>query len=67
VALVGWVFVYNASGAMAILGSLAWLAAGMVAFLGWARIERTWPFGAKDIHEEFVTEAASGIRTGSAE
>ena len=42
--------------------SLGVVAAGAVAFLVWARIERTWPFGPNEIREEYVqaAEAVSG-------
>jgi amino acid transporter len=33
--------------------SLAWLALGVVAFLIWARVEKTWPFGPKEIRQDF--------------
>jgi amino acid transporter len=54
IALVGWVYVYYSSGLLPILLSLAWVAAGVVAFLIWARFERTWPFGPKEIKEEYL-------------
>jgi amino acid transporter len=41
--------------------SLVWLALGVIAFLVWARIEKTWPFGPKEIREEFL--AASNTNT----
>jgi amino acid transporter len=53
IALVGWVYVYYSSGLLPILLSLAWVAAGVVAYLIWARFERTWPFGPKEIKEEY--------------
>jgi amino acid transporter len=62
VALAGWLYIYKSAGAKPILLSLAWLAAGVAAFLIWARAERTWPFGPKEIRESFVDaprEAAS--------
>ena len=37
----------------AIVFSLVILAAGLAAFLLWARAEREWPFGPKHIREEF--------------
>jgi uncharacterized membrane protein len=46
--------VYYSSGLLPILLSLAWVAAGVVAFLIWARFERTWPFGPKEIKEEYL-------------
>ena len=32
------------------------MAAGVVAFLIWARIEREWPFGPRHVREEFLEE-----------
>ncbi|WP_033289267.1 APC family permease [Amycolatopsis jejuensis] len=58
VALAGWVFIYTQSGTQAILLSLLWVAAGGIAFLIWARFERTWPFGPKEIKEQFLTETS---------
>jgi amino acid transporter len=55
IALVGWAYVYYASGPLPILLSLAWVAAGVVAYLLWARfVEHTWPFGPKGIKEEYL-------------
>ncbi len=54
-ALAGWIYVYTSSGHTPIVFSLVVLAAGLLAFLGWARAEREWPFGPKHIHEEFRT------------
>ncbi|HZZ29777.1 MAG TPA: APC family permease [Pirellulales bacterium] len=34
--------------------SLAWLLLGVIAFLTWARIEKTWPFGPKEIRHDFA-------------
>ncbi len=56
VALVGWVYVYWASGKTPMLLALAWIAAGTVAFLFWARFEKTWPFGPRTIREAYLTE-----------
>jgi hypothetical protein len=54
-AILGWVYVYYASGLVPILLSLAWVAAGVVAYLLWARfVEHTWPFGPKEIKEEYL-------------
>ena len=54
VACAGWIYVYVSSGLWAILLSLGWIAAGVIAFGVWARVERTWPFGPKDIREPFL-------------
>ena len=77
VALVGWITVYgfadkNSPGVHPIEWSLAWLALGIIAYLIWAGVEHTWPFGSKEIREEFLeaelaeegASAASG-RTGT--
>ncbi|MFU9037958.1 MULTISPECIES: APC family permease [Streptomyces] len=58
VALVGWLVIYgyadrNAPGRHPVEWSLAWVAAGVVAFLGWARREKEWPFGPKRIDERY--------------
>ncbi|WP_343070862.1 APC family permease [Streptomyces bathyalis] len=55
-AVAGWVYVYYAAGASAIWLSLAWIAFGVLAFLVWARVERTWPFGPKEIREKYLAE-----------
>jgi amino acid transporter len=55
VALIGWIYVYWASGKTPMLLSLAWIAAGTVAFLIWARVEHTWPFGPRPIREQYLT------------
>lgn len=53
-AAIGWAYVYWASGKAPMLLALAWLAAGTVAFLVWARVEKTWPFGPRVIREEYL-------------
>ncbi|MFJ6752660.1 APC family permease [Streptomyces sp. NPDC091266] len=58
-ALVGWLVIYgyadrNSPGRHPIEWSLAWVAAGLVAFLLWARYEKEWPFGPKRISEEYL-------------
>ncbi|GAB2516911.1 APC family permease [Nocardia heshunensis] len=64
VAGIGWAVIYGYAdkanpGVHPIEWSLAWTALGLVAFLGWSRLEKIWPFGPKQIHEEYLeTEAA---------
>jgi len=60
IAFVGWAFLYYSSGLQAILLSIAWVVVGVIAFLIWARTERVWPFGPKEIKEEFLTTSTSG-------
>ncbi|MFI8228884.1 APC family permease [Streptomyces sp. NPDC085900] len=59
VAFVGWCVIYgyadkNSPGRHPIEWSLAWLALGCVAYLLWARFEKVWPFGPKEITEEYL-------------
>ncbi|WP_458247616.1 APC family permease [Streptomyces sp. MAI_2237] len=59
VAFVGWCVIYgyadkNSPGRHPIEWSLAWLALGGVAYLLWARFEKVWPFGPKEITEEYL-------------
>jgi amino acid transporter len=60
VALVLWTWTYIASGSQSspqwvpIYLSLLWIAAGVIAYLIYARLEHTWPFGPTDIREEYL-------------
>jgi amino acid transporter len=54
IAAIGWAYVYWASGTTPMLLALAWLVVGTVAFLIWARVEKTWPFGPRVIREEYL-------------
>jgi amino acid transporter len=68
IALVGWVYVFIASGLNVsdgtfvqpfwlnpMLLAIVWTVLGVVAFLFWARYEQTWPFGPKEIKEEYLS------------
>jgi amino acid transporter len=57
VAFTGWCVIYgyadrNSPGRRPVEWSLAWLALGCVAFLGWARHESIWPFGPREAGED---------------
>ncbi|WP_394822636.1 APC family permease [Pendulispora albinea] len=54
VALIGWIFLYVSSGLQPVLFSVGWIALGGIAFVIWAKIESIWPFGPKEIKEEFL-------------
>jgi amino acid transporter len=54
IALVGWVYIYVSATWLSIGLSLGWIAIGVIAFLIYAKTERTWPFGPKEIKEAFV-------------
>jgi len=53
-ALAGWIYIFQASGWSAIRLAIAWTVLGVIAFLIWARVEHVWPFGPKEIREEFL-------------
>jgi amino acid transporter len=62
VALIGWLVIYgyadkNSPGRHPIEWSLAWVALGIVAFALWSRREKVWPFGPKEITEEYLEGA----------
>jgi fructoselysine transporter len=65
VAGLGWATIYLWAdkanpGVHPIEWSLAWLALGCVAFLVWARREHSWPFGPKEIREQFQFREEQG-------
>jgi amino acid transporter len=67
-ALAGWIYLYYATtkstdsagnplGLKAIWMSVGWVVLGVIAFLVWARMESSWPFGPIEIREEFASQA----------
>jgi fructoselysine transporter len=65
VAALGWVAVYlyadaNAPGLHPIELSIAWLVVGTGAYLLWARRHGEWPFGPRQIHEQYLAAEAAG-------
>src|SRR6202034_3684998 len=50
-ALAGWIYVYSSARRVPLELSVAWVVAGVVAFLVWARVTRVWPFGPKQFQE----------------
>ncbi|MGH4033842.1 APC family permease [Actinomycetota bacterium Odt1-20B] len=70
VALVGWLVIYgyadkNSPGRHPIEWSLAWVALGCAAFAVWARFEKVWPFGPKEISEDFLEPEPPTEKAGS--
>ncbi len=53
-ALAGWIYTFQASGWPAIRIMLGWTLLGVIAYLIWARVNHLWPFGPKQIFEEFL-------------
>jgi hypothetical protein len=41
--------------------SIYWLFIGITCFCVWARIERIWPFGQRQIREEFLDAERNGL------
>ncbi|MFD7900749.1 APC family permease [Kitasatospora sp. NPDC059747] len=61
VAAVGWLVVYGYAdeanpGLHPIEWSVGWVGLGLVAYLGWSRVEGVWPFGPKEIEERYLDE-----------
>ncbi|GHF91994.1 amino acid permease [Kitasatospora xanthocidica] len=59
VAAIGWLVIYGYAdkaneGVHPIEWSLAWVALGGLAYLVWSKAEGAWPFGPKEIREEFL-------------
>ncbi|MEU8922413.1 APC family permease [Kitasatospora sp. NPDC048545] len=59
VAAIGWLVIYGYAdkaneGVHPIEWSLAWVALGGLVFLVWSRAEGAWPFGPKEIREEYL-------------
>ncbi len=63
-ALAGWLYVYASATSSAIVLSTVWLAAGVIAFLGWARYHHQWPFGPKEIREVYLAAQEKGEEVG---
>jgi amino acid transporter len=55
-ALAGWIYIFQASGWAAIRVAIGWTVLGIIAFVIWARVEHVWPFGPKEISEEFLQD-----------
>jgi amino acid transporter len=61
-ALVGWVYIYVSATWLSIGLSLGWIAVGAIAYLVYAKTERTWPFGPKEIKEAFASTETEGAQ-----
>jgi amino acid transporter len=54
IALLGWIYVYVSASASALMLSAAWIVAGLVVFVIWARVNRSWPFEPAEIREAYL-------------
>lgn len=60
IAAIGWAVIYGYAdkanpGVHPIEWSLGWVALGLVSYLIWSRVEKVWPFGPKEIREQYVS------------
>lgn len=53
-ALAGWLYVYASATNSALIGSAIWIVAGVFVYLGWARINNTWPFAPVQVEEVYL-------------
>jgi amino acid transporter len=53
-ALAGWIYVYKSATGESIVLSIAWIVGGVLAFLGWARINSAWPFAPVTVSETYL-------------
>ncbi|HWG11156.1 MAG TPA: APC family permease [Rhodanobacteraceae bacterium] len=54
VAMIGWIYVFVSASTISILLSGAWIVAGLLVFLAWARINKSWPFAPLAIREAYL-------------
>jgi amino acid transporter len=55
-ALAGWLYVYKSATGLSIWLSVAWIVGGVLAFLGWARVNQSWPFAPPEVREAYLEE-----------
>ncbi|RAN75767.1 amino acid permease [Bacillus sp. SRB_336] len=54
IALVGWIYVYVSASTLSLILSGIWIAAGLVVFAIWARVNHSWPFAPVEIREAYL-------------
>lgn len=54
IAFAGWAYIFYSASTLSKWLTLAWIVVGVLAFLIWAKVERTWPFGEKEIKEAYA-------------
>jgi amino acid transporter len=57
-ALIGWLYVYKSATGLSIVLSIVWIVGGGLAFLGWARVNHSWPFAPVEIREVYLERQA---------
>lgn len=53
-ALAGWIYVYKSATTQSIVLSLVWIVGGLLAFLGWAGVNKSWPFAPVHVREVYL-------------
>ena len=66
VAGIGWAVIYGYAdkanpGVHPIEWSIGWVVLGVLAYGIWSKVEKTWPFGPKQIREEYAEDAGAAI------
>ena len=56
VALLGWVYVYVSATTLSLILSGAWILAGLVVFVVWAKLNKAWPFAPVEVREAYLGE-----------
>jgi amino acid transporter len=56
IALLGWIYVYVSASILSMVLSGIWIATGLVVFVIWARVNRSWPFAPVEIREAYLGE-----------
>ncbi|MGH8216102.1 MAG: APC family permease [Rhodanobacteraceae bacterium] len=54
VAMVGWIYVYVSASTLSLVLSGAWIIAGLVVFMVWAKVNKSWPFAPVKIREAYL-------------
>ena len=54
VALFGWLYVYVSASTLSIVLSGAWIIVGLVVFVVWARLNKSWPFAPVEVREAYL-------------
>jgi amino acid transporter len=54
VALLGWVYVYVSASTLSLILSGAWILAGLVVFVVWAKFNKAWPFASVEVREAYL-------------
>ena len=54
VAMLGWIYVYVSASKLSLILSGAWIVAGLVVFIVWARVNKSWPFAPVEVREAYL-------------